>query len=114
MVVTPIVPASTPIAPFLENFIKTSLTIDDVFLPDFLSGVLVCGEDQGVDANTDLKRLLITWNNNWFRYIGTTNVPAPGPYILDCHTISPVWRVYDDPAAAFSLALRPDNLRMGR
>ena len=116
VLVTPPVPTSPPLTTFLENYIKTSLATDDVFVPAFLSGVLICGNKRDHATDVELKRMIKTWNPNhsWLCYLGTEDIPAPGPYFLEHETISPAWRIYDDQAAAFSLALRPDISRTGR
>ncbi len=104
--VTPVVPANTSLAPFLEAFVAQALATDDVFSVEFLDGILICAEDPGIQVDAATTETLKTWNNSWVRCVGITDAPIPGPFILNNGRLSPAYRVYDDTADAFSLPLR--------
>lgn len=108
--VTVVPPTSNPdsLADHITAFVNHALQLDDVFCPDFLSLVLVLG-----DTNKELEvSLPASWNCSRVHSIQRNEAsggPAPGPYLLDNGTLSPIWRLYDDTANAFSLPVRPGD-----
>lgn len=113
--VTPVIPISTPVLPFLKCFIERAIAEDDVMTPEFLSGVLVSTENSDLATISEIQNLVGRWTSvlPWVEFIGTKNVPPAGPYVLDGRTISPAMRVHSDTAAAFSLPLRQNATTAG-
>ncbi|KAL8364197.1 hypothetical protein RB601_009776 [Gaeumannomyces tritici] len=96
----------------LDRFLNHAVRTDDVFCSEFLSGIIVpirnsCDEDR------QPKNLRVKGKDAWLRTIVVEDgiAPAPGPYVLDAGRLSPVYRLYEDTSAAFSVPLRtsPDN-----
>ena len=107
--VTPVLQPHGSVASFLKAFIAHALATDDVFKTEFLEGILIITELSNVEIDPETSELLKTWGNSWVHFVPPLGAPAPSPCVLDGGKLSPVWRVFDDTAGAFSLPLRRDN-----
>ncbi|KAL9609128.1 MAG: hypothetical protein Q9167_006089 [Letrouitia subvulpina] len=97
-------------ANFLRTTIQDFIRTDDVFVPEFLQGIILCGaRDSDIVRDGPLIELLQEWANKWIEILPPSKATAfaPGPYIVDGQALFQMWRVYDDYNLAFLNATWP-------
>ncbi|KAM0122645.1 hypothetical protein ACP6JC_000712 [Aspergillus fumigatus] len=104
-------PTETPNSTWLQNQIQAWLHIDDIFQPEFLSGIIVVTEDNGIQPNlsASIESLPKEWKPDWWIFFNKEvgGQLHPGPRMVSYGKIHTVYRIYDDVNGAFMVAIQP-------
>ncbi|KAH1434619.1 hypothetical protein KXW29_008062 [Aspergillus fumigatus] len=104
-------PTETPNSTWLQNQIQAWLHIDDIFQPEFLSGIIFVTEDNGIQPNlsASIESLPKEWKPDWWIFFNKEvgGQLHPGPRMVSYGKIHTVYRIYDDVNGAFMVAIQP-------
>ena len=98
---------------WLEDQIHEWLRSDDVFRPEYLTGMIIVDtekrpHDEFLEGKKHMQR---TWSTEWSEVVAEDpNVPnlSPGPYVSWKGQLCKAFRLYDDPNQAFMVATKPN------
>lgn len=96
----------------LESYVDQLTQADDVFQPEFLSGIIFVGADKSeVTITPDVLKLLDLWGTRWTNFVPTESLDEEnllaGPYIVASGWLWQVLRLYDDTQGAFMVSIKP-------
>ena len=97
---------------WLRQALETYRSTDDVFLDDFLAGVIFTAVTGGtsVTISPAANKLLESLGTCWVETLDTDSkddTPPPGPYVAAGQQLSEIFRLYDDFQGAFMNGLIP-------
>ncbi|KAM5457753.1 hypothetical protein McanCB49686_002738 [Microsporum canis] len=102
-----------PSPTWLQDQIQTWLRIDDVFKPEFLTGMIFVTENNSSqsDLSASIGSLPKEWKPDWwitFKQETNSKLRA-GPHMVSQGKLFSVYRVHDDVNGAFMVAIQPQS-----
>ena len=93
----------------IESLVNEWLSVEDVFRPEFLQGIVTVTGDEGTHlATADLPPSLgAEWTSCISQKADTADVLTPGPYVLWKNELCKAFRLYDDVQLSFVAAIKP-------
>lgn len=93
--------------PWLERYISSCLSDDDVFQVEFLSVLIFSGhQDPGSGLSAEVRSLLESWGTKHYVILAEHEDLLPGPHLVIGGRLYQVLRLYDDDQAAFLISVR--------